>query len=394
MRYLPRHHLHPVRPKVGRRVFLRNELPALRATCCAAASGGRTLGTPRARPRRARARALNFPGGGRSPTAGLSLARLLPSLGDREEVPAARWLERCPRRHRNTGTGRANLEPRGRARTTPQRRRRAHPGLSPQAAIRQGQATPPPAPKPDQWFVSAPGTWRLCGLEAAEATTGRSGWGQAGVRAAAPLRARTAPGTRRRTKLPGPRLAVGGPRTCPRHCARPGDAAVVAEASLRPGCSEPGGRRGRGGADPSAPAQPHEPAPPSCSSFRPPPAPRRLRAQPPNSQRPSQVYLVRNSPRRTRQRRTGSPRSACWGRRRTAGTGVPPLGRFPSPPRAPSPCSGAPSGGGSSSSDLRCWGLACLRRDMLLAARGPGAGQRHQRGGRRGRRGARMGPSN
>jgi hypothetical protein len=53
----------------------------------------------------------------------------------------------------------------------------------------------------------------------------------------------------------------------------------------------------------------------------------------------------------------------------------------------PSPCSGAPSGG-SSSSDLRCWGLACLRRDMLLAALGTRAGQRHQRGGRRGRRGA------
>lgn len=106
-------------------------------------------------------------------------------------------------------------------------------------------------------------------------------------------------------------------------------------------------------------------------------------------------------PRRALRRRTGSPGWAARVERHTAGTGSREPGHFPGPwgPRSlqtpgrpairgPSPCSGAPSGGGSSSSDLRCWGLACLRRDMLLAARGPLAGQRHQRGGRRGRRGA------
>lgn len=127
-----------------------------------------------------------------------------------------------------------------------------------------------------------------------------------------------------------------------------------------------------------------------------------VRAQLPKSEQRSQVYLARNSfprPRasmeyrsRTRSREPGnfSPTPRCaqslpppalpnlGGRPRTTG--------HPEVPR-PSPCSEAPSCGGSSSSDLRCWGLACLRRDMLLAALRPRAGQRHQRGGRRGQRG-------
>ena len=94
-------------------------------------------------------------------------------------------------------------------------------------------------------------------------------------------------------------------------------------------------------------------------------------------------------PRRALRRRNGSPGWPARVERHTAGTGSREPGHFPGPRgprslqtpgrpaiRGPSPCSGAPSGGGSSSSDLRCWGLACLRRDMLLAARGPLAGQR------------------
>lgn len=55
---------------------------------------------------------------------------------------------KSPRRRENTRAGQANFEQPGRIGSAactehPQRRGRAHPGLSPQAAIRQGQATVP-----------------------------------------------------------------------------------------------------------------------------------------------------------------------------------------------------------------------------------------------------------
>lgn len=155
---------------------------------------------------------------------------------------------------------------------------------------------------------------------------------------------------------------------------------------------------------------------PRCSGPPPPSPPGRrgLRAKRPNSKERSQVYLALNSPRPCALRRRTQVPTAALAREPAAtptlacGNGgtfshsethsAAPAARAPhlawaqQHPRAPccprpSPCSGAPSGGGSSSSDLRCWGLACLRRDMLLAALQPRAGQRHQLGGRRGRRG-------
>lgn len=189
--------------------------------------------------------------------------------------------------------------------------------------------------------------------------------------------------------MTAPRPAVGEPRPRPRRCGRTGDSAVAeADPQVRAQGARGAARKRRRG-----------PFPPPCSPAR---------SSPTSS---GQVYFVRNSPRRALQRSTGSPRPAWNGPAprgghwfAEAGELAPGRGAQPPPPPGcplitaprhppargpgPSPCSEAPSGGGSSSSDLRCWGLACLRRDMLLAARGPRAGQRHQRGGRRGRRGA------
>lgn len=199
----------------------------------------------------------------------------------------------------------------------------------------------------------------------------------------APLRTRTAQGAQSRTKVPSPRPAVGEPRTRPRRCPCPGNARVTED---RPGSArrEPGGRHGRSGADPSRP--------------RPRPA-SRAAPQLPETE-PSLLLPKLSAQRAPVERRSLQPLSPGWALRGghwfagarelppPAAGGRPRRPAIPSPPppRDPSPCSGAPSGGGSSSSDLRCWGLACLRRDMLLTARGPRAGQRHQRGGRRGRR--------
>lgn len=203
----------------------------------------------------------------------------------------------------------------------------------------------------------------------------------------ASLRTRTAQGAQSRTKVPSPRPAVGEPRTRPRRCPCPGNARVAED---RPGSGrrEPGGRHGRGGADPSRPRPSPRPAP-------------RAAPQLPETE-PSLLLPKLSAQRAPVENRTLQPVCPGWALRgghwfagarelpppaaggRTGRPAIP----SPPPPRDPSPCSGAPSGGGSSSSDLRCWGLACLRRDMLLTARGPRAGQRHQRGGRRGRRGA------
>lgn len=148
---------------------------------------------PRAAPRRIRAQ--NFPGGGRAGGAGFT-ARLLPSLGD----------EASPRRRGNARTGRANLEPPGRAgcaaRTGPRRRGRAHPGVSPQAAIRQGRATG------SARSTAASPVCQLAGTRgsAASGRTRRTqrGRGQAGVRAAAQIRPRTARGARTPNKAARP----------------------------------------------------------------------------------------------------------------------------------------------------------------------------------------------
>lgn len=364
--YLPPHNLDSVHPKVGRRALLRkgpSAVPAAGRRRPGAASWGHH--GPR---RPARARAPNFPGGGRSAGAEPSLARLLPSLGAAEKSPRPAG-RRGARGAAETGAGRADSEPRGRAGAAargppPPAPRGAHPGSGPQAAIRRGRARRLLAPEPDR------------GLSARRGPRGAaaSGWRRRPRSERAPPRA---PGAEQ--SCPGPASGGGG----------------ASDASARPPGGSRRGPRGRRrvrarGARGAArkrrrgalppPARP----PPASPGSPPPPEPRRLRARLPNSQRPSQVYFARNSPRRAPRRSPRSARPACCAR---AGAPRP-------PPRGPSPCSGAPSGGGRSSSDLRCWGLACLRRDMLLAARGPGAGQRHQRGGRRGRRGARMGPGN
>lgn len=105
----------------------------------APASGCRTLGTPKALGSTARTRAPNFPGGGRAAGAGLTSAAAT-FTWDEEEVPAA------PQKRRSRPSklkSRQDVPGPPRAQNTPQRRGRAHPGLSPQAAIRQGRATVP-----------------------------------------------------------------------------------------------------------------------------------------------------------------------------------------------------------------------------------------------------------
>ena len=277
------------------------------------------------------------------------------------------------------------------------------PGLIPKAAIRKGQATPTSysprnginglSARPDLAGSAALGhTGRPLasrgqggGPAPSAHRPGRQAPNKAVPAAASPARVRwwVSPG-----RVPAAAPARGTPRS-----PRPAPAS---------GRGEPEGRRGGGGAAPPASARLGPPASAGQRGLRGVPEPWRLRAQL-NSGRPSQVYFSRTpAPRAPVEDRVAGqarPGRAPRGRHWLAGAGelprcAAPAARAPPRPpgaaavRGPSPCSGAPSGGGSSSSDLRCWGLACLRRDMLLAARGPRAGQRHQRGGQRGRRGA------